>query len=264
MEKDYEIKYHNLEEGHWWFYGRRNILLKLMARKEKCSNILEIGCSGGRFLELLLNNNYTTIWGIDISKVAIKHCNERGLKNVFVMDGSKTAFNENTFDILIASDVIEHIKNDIATLREWNRILKYGGCMIIFSPAFNFLWSAHDEKNKHYKRYSMSELISLLKESGFIIQKSSYWNFSLFVPISLTRILSKYFKGSSSEQLYKTNFIINKFLTGLLMLENFFLPTLCFPFGVSIFAIAHKGYPNHLSHKTVSISLLNSLKRYKT
>ena len=127
MKKSYESKYHNLEMVYWWFEGRRDIIFKLLHLENKNSKILEVGCSGGPLLNYLKQKNFNNLYGMDISLDAVNLCKKRGIKNVLVGDGSKTGFKDNSFDIIIASDILEHIKNDSLALLEWNRILKNKG-----------------------------------------------------------------------------------------------------------------------------------------
>ena len=109
MKKLYEIKYHLLEEKHWWFKGRRDIIFRLIKNLNKKSKILEIGCSGGPLLKFLNKHGFNNTFGIDISKDAILYCKKKGLENVFFMDGTKTKFKNNFFDLIISSDSLEHI-----------------------------------------------------------------------------------------------------------------------------------------------------------
>ncbi|GAH34834.1 unnamed protein product [marine sediment metagenome] len=159
------------------------------------------------------------------------------------MDGAKTELGKENFDIIIASDILEHIENDIAALAAWNRTLKQGGRIIIFVPAFRFLWTGHDEANRHFRRYSKLELLALLKKNNFEIERSSYWNFSLFLPIGLTRIFEKAFsknKKNMRDQLYELKPAINQILTNVLSVENRILKVVDLPVGLSVFAIARK------------------------
>jgi len=245
MDKSYESKYHKLEENHWWFMARRDIILKLIKQLnlKKNSKILEIGCSGGPLIKNLKENQFTEVHGIDISKKAINICKQGGLKNVKVMNGSNMQFQDNEFDLIIASDILEHIKDDISALSEWRRILKPCGRLIIFVPAFNFLWSNHDEINHHYRRYSKSQLKKRLKKAGYHIEYISYWNFSLFFPTALVRTFQNIFRRNTEQkkdQLYKANTFINKIITLLLKCENWLLKLLKFPVGVSVFAVCKK------------------------
>lgn len=242
MQKKYEKKYHLLEEENWWHKGRRDLILRLISKNKK-QNILDIGCSSGALLKLLELNDFKELTGIDNSKEAIKECKKRGLNKTFVMDGSKLNFPDNKFEIIIASDILEHIKDDKAALSEWFRIVKPGGKMILFVPAFNFLWSNHDVINKHYRRYYKNNLEKIIKESGFVLKKVSFWSFTLFLPVSLVKIFQRYFIKNSSEQMYNHNEIINKILLKMILLENKIIQRLNLFVGTSLLIVAEK--PNH-------------------
>lgn len=224
-----------LEENYWWYVGRRDAILGLVKEEKKTSKILEIGCGDGNLIKCLENIGFKQVWGIDNDEEAVRRCKKRGIKNVFVMDGAKTGFMEGEFDILIASDILEHIKDDNKALKEWNRILKDSGKLIIFVPAFNFLFSGHDKISRHYRRYSKFELVRKLKSLGFNVEKSSYWNFLLFFPAFLVRTTQR-----KKHQFYRLNSTLNRLLTLLLKIENNLLKILDFPIGVSVFAVARK------------------------
>jgi 2-polyprenyl-3-methyl-5-hydroxy-6-metoxy-1,4-benzoquinol methylase len=243
MDGAYEAKYHIQEEKHWWFETRRDIIINLLKRSDRNSKILEIGCSGGPLIQALNHLGFKNVQGIDISQQTIDLCKWREIHNAFVMDGSKPEFEDGQFDIVIASDVLEHIEDEEKALSEWNRILRPAGKLIVFVPAFEILWSKHDEANHHYRRYSKSELIHVLEKAEFEIDRSSYWNFILFFPTGLVRLLqrivSKY-RQQSGDQLVELNPVANKLLVYLVKTENIFLKVLNFPIGVSVFAIAGK------------------------
>ena len=130
------------------------------------------------------------------------------------MDGSNTGFREKSFDLIIASDVLEHIEDDYSAVKEWNRILKPNGYVICFVPAFRFLWSKHDEDNKHYRRYTIFDLNEVFKSNNFAIIKSSYWNFVLFVPVFCLRLCLRLpFFPSKKYQLHETKEFWNKIFT---------------------------------------------------
>jgi len=243
MDEDYKKQLLDIEENRWWNKARRDIIFRLLKNLNRDSKILEIGCSGGVLIRFLENKGFFDIWGIDISKTAIDLCKKRGITNVSVADGAGVNFNNEEFDIIIASDVLEHINDDSSALTEWNRIIKPNGKLVVFVPAFNFLWDEHDIKNHHCRRYSRSELIYVLRKANFKIERSSCWNFSLFFPASLMIIFQRIFlkrKISCGRRLCKLNPTINKFLTCLLKFENWLLTKFDFPAGVTIFALAEK------------------------
>ena len=244
MDKQYASKYHRLEESHWWFLGRRDIIYRLMKDQRKDARILDIGCSGCALLFFLRARGFTGLQGIDINKDAIDLCRQKGISNVQLASAEKTEFADQQFDILIASDILEHIEDEDKALSEWHRILKKGGVLIIFVPAFQFLWSPHDDINLHHRRYAQKGLIKILQKNGFRIERSSYWNSILYLPVSLLILLRKYLvadKGRSRDHLRETGALMNKLLEDLLKVENIALSVgMNFAFGMSVFAIARR------------------------
>lgn len=243
MDKIYESKYHQLEKNYWWFKARRDMIFRLLKKYhvDQHAKILDMGCSGGVMIQSLKRKGFKNIHGIDISERAINLCKEKGIKNVFVMDATLPKFADEEFDIIIASDILEHIENDDLTLFNWNRILKSTGKLIIFAPAFNFLWSEHDKINHHYRRYTKSTLTKVLKKTGFEIDKSSYWNIKLFSPTCLLRAIQFIFPITRKKShVYGMHPILNNLLFYLLKSENWFIERIDFPIGISVFAIARK------------------------
>ena len=245
MLDDYEQKYHELEDGHWWFKARRDIVARLMANFPKNARVLELGCSGGVLIKNLKARGFLDITGLDISGKAIKKCKERGIENAIVGDAADTKIAGKKFDVIIASDLLEHMEDDSKALKEWHRLLDKNGSLIVFTPAFRFLWSGHDVSNQHYRRYAKKELLSLLKKTGFEVEKSGYWNFFLFFPTACIKLVqskkTEETDAKKRDQLGKSGSISNTLFSGLLKMEN---ASLCagipFPFGVSVFAIARK------------------------
>ncbi|MEX0966420.1 MAG: class I SAM-dependent methyltransferase [Bacteroidia bacterium] len=242
MDKTYEEKYHQLEETNWWYEARRDMVLKLLSNNSKQSNILELGCAGGPLLRKLATLGFEHVQGIDISEAAISVCRKRGIMNAQVMDGTRLDFPDQHFDLLIASDVLEHIEAEEKALQEWNRVLKPGGQAIIFVPAFQWMWSGHDEVNHHFRRYTRNELVEKLMQNGFRVTRSSYWNLALFFPAGAIRLILRNFSSSEMDknQHPKINPLVNDFLVNLIKMENRFLEKVNFPVGVSTFAVAKK------------------------
>jgi hypothetical protein len=120
--------------------------------------------------------------------------------------------------------------------------------LIVFVPAFMFLWSEHDVANKHYRRYKLDELKKALAENGFIIERSSYWNFFLFPTVALVRSVKRLFRGGQFSQddhtgdLFIPPKVLNAFLLMMLRMENWFFIKggVNWPFGVSAMALARK------------------------
>lgn len=242
MEIEYEKKYHEVEADNWWFVSRRKYLLDLLRDAPKDSLVLDIGCSSGIFLKDLerLGFKKENLFGIDISEKAIANCKTNGIQNAFVMDAQNIHLAEK-FDIIVASDCLEHLQDDSVALKNWYELMKTGGMLYVFVPAFPSLWSQHDEVNMHYRRYTNKELKDKLIREHFTIMKSSYWNFFLFLPLYVFRkIDAVWSRNKEKKGQVIDGKIANTVLLKLLLFENWLLKYINFPFGVSTFCIVKK------------------------
>lgn len=243
MKKEFEKLYHDLEKEHFWFKARRKYILHIVNRLPKDVSILDIGCSSGVLLNELKESGFheKNLYGVDISQSAITKCIKSGIKNAFVMDGQEIVLNKK-MDVIIASDCLEHIKGDAKALKNWHGLLKDNGLLVVFVPAFKMLWSEHDEVNMHFRRYTRRELKDKLLKAGFLVTKASYWNFFLFPPVFLMRILSRTFKNKKKKDTgdLQSIGVANGFLYKLLFTENAILNYLNLPFGVSVFCLGKK------------------------
>ncbi|MBD2713632.1 class I SAM-dependent methyltransferase [Microvirga sp. STR05] len=243
MNLQYEALYHQLEEQHWWFQARRDIVFDQIKHLNlpKDARILEIGCSGGPLQQRLRDTGYHEVSGIDISETAIALAQQRGIPNVAVMDGIKLEFADSSFDLVVASDVLEHIQNEEQALNEWQRVLKPNGQLLVYVPAHPSLWSRHDVANHHFRRYTAASLSQALRKAGYQLTRSSYWNFWLFFP---TWLLRRWQRPSASPDmsgdLIRLPAVLNQSLFRLVQAENRWLRRFNLPTGVSVFALASK------------------------
>ncbi|OGZ45449.1 MAG: hypothetical protein A3C84_00115 [Candidatus Ryanbacteria bacterium RIFCSPHIGHO2_02_FULL_48_12] len=244
MDISYEKTYHELEETFWWFVARRDMMRRLLSDVSHQAKVLEVGCASGVFMRELAAIGFGDVWGVDISDRAIEQCKARGILRASCQDAAKMDFPNASFDVLTASDVLEHIADDQAALHEWYRLLRPGGTLVLFVPAHMFLWSPHDVANRHERRYSRLELERKVRGAGFSLERVSYWNTLLFFPIALVRFILQvlpYASRKSTGQLHGTNALINGLLKRLLLLENVYLGSgHNFPFGVSLMVVAKK------------------------
>jgi len=243
LKSSFEKVYHEIEKTHFWFRSRRDYILDFVTGVDKKAKILDIGCSSGILLNEIRDTGIDSklLYGIDISGNAIKNCRQNGLENTFVMDAQQIELNEK-FDCIISSDCLEHLEDDSKALRNWYDLLNDEGSLTIFVPAYMLLWSEHDVANMHYRRYTLKELVSRLEEAGFIIEKSSYWNFFLFVPVLSVRLLSRFVPNKGRQQTgdLKQGSFMNPILYSLIKMENKLLKKINFPFGISAFCLARK------------------------
>lgn len=245
MNIEYELKYHQIEENYWWFQARRDMVFSIVQdlHLPHSAAILEIGCSGGPMLQRLAKQGYTDLTGIDVSESGIAVAQQRGIPNVSCMDGADLKFADNSFDLVIASDVLEHIEDEAMALREWTRVLRPGGQLLVFVPAFPFLWSSHDVINHHFRRYTAAQLRASMQRANLQVLRSSYWNVGLFFPTAAVRLIKRFMpvdKAAAQDDLFKASPMVNTILRGLITAENRVLRSINAPVGVSVFALARK------------------------
>ena len=159
-----------------------------------------------------------------------------------------------TYDVILALDIIEHIENDNLVLSEIFRALKTDGALVVFVPAYQFLWSFQDDISHHKRRYDANDLKYKIMQAGFEIKKLSYVNSFLFPVVWLGRHVLRtfpgFFKISSESQMNPT--WMNRFLYLIFKAEMPLLRFMNFPFGVSILCVCKK--PN--SPRTADAILL--------
>ena len=236
--------FYEIQKKHWWFVSKKKIVSCfieniLNGQKKKEINILDVGCGSGLMLEKL--SEYGTVYGMDFSDEAIKFSGE-----IFAGEIRKGAlpnevpFEDNFFDLIVALDVIEHIDEDIDSLKTIKTKLKKGGKAIITVPAYMFLWSEFDEINQHKRRYTVSDLKNKLEKSGLGINKISYYNTFLFPIVYIVRIGNKLLKKNAENEVNMPAKYVNIILEKIFSFESLLLNKINMPFGVSILAIVEK------------------------
>lgn len=249
MQKDYYGQYYILERSHWWFKARLVILEALLVRNgipgAHKPQILNAGIATGATTTMLEKHGEVTSLEYDAD------CCEfvRDKLNIDVIQGSLTAlpFEDSSFDWVCAFDVIEHIEDDTRAMTEIKRVLRPGGRVFFTVPAYQFLWSEHDDINHHFRRYTQKKFEALCSAAGFILKQSSYFNFFLFPFIAFVRLVGRIFyrkdknNKSSDFQKFKGNNLVNKVLYQVFKSEKEILGSNTnLPFGVSFLYIGEK------------------------
>ena len=238
----YSIMY-QIEGVHWWFVGRRRIIRSFLERicgdlKGDRLHILDIGCGTGANLEMLAR--FGEAEGVDVSTEALAFCRERGLQNVRQGEAEHLPYEDCTFDLVTGLDVVEHLDDDIAGLREMRRVLRTGGRALLFVPAFKFLWGVQDDISHHRRRYTLKGLKRVVCEAGFEVERATYANITFFAPILLGRLLMRAtgFRPASENNINVG--ALNGLLGRILGAESSILHHVNLPLGVSAICVARR------------------------
>lgn len=251
MDKSFALKYAELEEKHWWFRARRNILTTLLQNDIDWNNVdhlLEIGTSSGMNLyDIYRRFLYADqIHGVEPFAPNLDLANRRGKIKVYpgTAEELPDELDEYRYDVITMFDVLEHTEDDEAVLRYlYPRITDYGS-LVLTVPAYMWLWGRQDEVSHHYRRYTMPLLKQRLENNGFKILYSTYFNTILFPAIAALRLASKLGADEKeSDNFGDFNYghpLLDKLFFLLFNLERYPLKFLKFPYGVSLYAHAVK------------------------
>lgn len=244
MDKDFYLQYASVEDKHWWFVGRRQIIDSFIRQLHlpKNAEILEVGCGTGGNLVML--SAHGRVDAMEINEIACELANQRQVTKVKNGSLPDDIPFKGKYDLIVILDVLEHLDNDLAALKALYAKLKPGAWLLITVPAYQFLWSQHDEINHHKRRYVLKNLQQVVHKADYELHYKSYFNTLLFPLIALLRFLSKFLPINTDSQrqgdLRIPSQSINRFLTLLFASEGFLLRCMGLPFGVSILLVARK------------------------
>jgi SAM-dependent methyltransferase len=243
--KEYNFKFYSkLNKDFWYVRSRQDLLKRILEKyypgkrdlKKRGLKILDAGCGTGFNFEAL--NCFGAVYGVDLNKGALRQSRRFHYKKLELKDINKIKY-KNYFDVIVAVELIEHIEDDEATLKNFYRYLKPSGLLVITAPAFNFLWSRDDELAMHKRRYLKKRLREIVTRAGFEIIHLTYRYFFYFFPGFFVFLLQRFKKNKNS--LEYTPAFLNRMLVSCMVFENKLLSRkIIFPFGVGLLCIARK------------------------
>jgi SAM-dependent methyltransferase len=184
MDRDYELQTHRAEDRHWWYRGRRRVLERVLAqlRLPARARILDAGCGSGRNMIELAHHG--TVTGVELSATSVALARERDAGEVIEGSVLEMGFAADSFELAVSLDVIEHLQDDLGALRELRRVVAPGGALLVTVPAYQWLWSGHDEINHHHRRYTRRTLERVARQAGWKPVRTTYFN-SLLLPVAI-------------------------------------------------------------------------------
>jgi SAM-dependent methyltransferase len=235
---DLKDLHRGMEEGNFWLTGKRSMidfLMKKVAGRRTDLNILNIGAGTGEDFQII--SKYGALTVIDIDKDTVALMPDHLVEKKLVADACCMPFANSTFDVIVAFDLLEHIPDDHAAVSEVLRCLKSGGSFVYSVPAFNFLFSKHDELLGHVRRYDKTMVRKLL--FNFDMKFFSFWLFFLFIPAAFLRLLEKY--GLIGLTHSTNSALLNFIFTKIMWFENVLMRFgMRYPWGLSLIGIAQK------------------------
>lgn len=230
-----------VERSHWWFRARREILLGVVRGLAPAgAPVLDVGCGTGFFLEAISETHPSM--GLDSAPVAVSMSRERGLKGVFAGSANDlSAVKGKQFCVVTLQDVIEHLDDDLGALKGVCEVLAPGGHVVVTVPAYPSLWSYHDERNQHRRRYRRRPLEALLSEAGFELVHASYFNCALLPLAWMARTWRRLTGNTPDDEFALPPAPVNELFRMMFQAER---PILMrrrkLPWGLSILAVGRK------------------------
>lgn len=249
-EREYDVMF-AVEDRHWWYASLHDLILRFVARERAAKGelaILDAGCGTGRLCQLLAG--FGRVQGCDISERALAHSRTRGI-TAFPADLSNADLGSERYDVITSIDVLYHraIADDLPVLSSFFRALKPGGLLILNLVAHEFLRSTHDIAVHTRRRYTRADLLPMLAQTGFTVERASYRLAFLFLPIAAYRLGRRFLHPGGEPGNVKSDVRlpappVNRFLLQLALTENRIIEHRPLPLGTSLFVAARKKCPD--------------------
>ena len=228
-----------LDDRHWWYRARREIIADLIRREGRLPGdaaILEIGCGTGHNLAML--SQFGHVEGLELDDEARALSEKRLGRKIMSSPLPELAeVPDGHYDLIGAFDVIEHIDDDQAALASIATKLKPGGTFMMTVPAHQWMWTAHDTVNHHKRRYSKRGLGRLINRSPMRLVKMGYFN-SLLFPLAVAERLASRVRGKDGADVKLPSAPLNAALEMVFAAERHLVGRLPLPAGLSLFAVA--------------------------
>ena len=223
-------------EQHWYYSSKAKAIMSLLEGNIPVK-ILDIGAGSGFFSHHILGNTSAQeAWCVDISYDADSDENKSGKRVHY-----RRTINAIDADLVLVMDLLEHVDNDVALLKEYMNKVPHGSRFIITVPAFKFLWSGHDEFLEHKRRYTLKELEAAVGNAGLEVKLGGYY-FGMVFPIAATiRLIQKVIVDSKSprSQMTRHHHVVNIFMKILCNIELHFMRFNKIA-GLTVFCVAKK------------------------
>lgn len=245
MREDLFEEMYQLEEKYWWHVAKRRLvqgLLKARLSDYKNKVYLDVGCGTGKMLEEMSKwRDWKKTIGLDGSDEALRFCKKRQIAETKKADfEKKLPLDENSVDVITSLDVVEHINGDEKLLKEFWRVVKPNGYVVVTVPAYEWLWTYWDDILGHKRRYELIQLKKKVEKSGLEVEKISYF-YGFLLPIAVFfRMLKSLMNKKSASDFITLPDALNNFLLKIIGIENTLIQKVNLPFGLSLVCIARK------------------------
>lgn len=183
-----------VEDTHWWFTGRREIMRRLVGCVTPTGGIVvDVGCGTGANIAALADRY--RVFGVDTSPDALRHARAHFPAVRFIEGTAASALPAlpGPADCVLLMDVLEHVADDFSLLESVLAPLPVGSHIILTVPADMRLWSGHDIAFQHYRRYDPARLAAIWSSQPIRVRLLSFFCSRLYWPIRAVRAFRRRF-----------------------------------------------------------------------
>lgn len=180
-DDQFEALYPEGVDAHYWSLARTSIIIDFLRGLnigEK--RMLEIGCGRGIVLRALRAAEFDC-YGVDLAKLSPSKDIEALVQYGASFESIDPSILHST-EVVLLFDVIEHIEDEKSFLKQLKRTFPRLTHVVVTVPARNEIWSNFDIYNGHFRRYSRVLLQTVARETGFSLERSSYFFHLLYIP----------------------------------------------------------------------------------
>ncbi|MBI4479487.1 MAG: class I SAM-dependent methyltransferase [Acidobacteria bacterium] len=246
---------HNIygaEEQFWWYQGMRAITAALMDPlfQSRGGVGLDAGCGTGFNAMTFETRHGLRMVGVDLAPLAIQYCRQINFSRSLVSSITALPFHDETFDVITSFDVLSSLPpgGEQPAVREFSRVLRPAGWMMLRVPAFQMLRSRHSEFVAERQRYRASEMLRMLTGMNFQVTRWTYAN-AFLSPIALLKF--RVWETLRREEPRSGVAVmpppwLNRLLRRVLLCEAALIRRGCrFLFGQSLIVVAQKPTSSH-------------------
>ncbi len=242
MDRAVYVRMDEIEATHWWFAGRREILRTVIDRLIPLParpRILEAGCGTGGNLAMLMSFGRLDAFEYDEDARRIAEA-KAAISVPFGALPDALPHPGRSYDLIGLFDVLEHIERDADALAALAARLDAGGRILVTVPAFPWLWSKHDARHHHFRRYTRASLGRAAAAAGLVVERSFYFNTLLF-PVAVAMRWVKALTRSDAPDDSLPAPRVNQALFHAFRAERHLVGRLAMPVGLSLCAVLKRG-----------------------
>ena len=227
--------------SHWWYLARAAWVAQELSAGSAGGTALDVGCGVGGTLRALQEAGYARILGLDVSPYVLRKARSvvDGAPLLAVASAEELPVSDGALRAVASLDVLEHLPDDVAALREYLRVVEPGGRLLLMTPAYQWLFSDHDRWAGHQRRYTARRLVAAVEAAGLRVERTTYV-FSFLVPAAalLRRTPLRRVLGRTDEETSSVSPRLNRLLGALTRLERRIARVVPIPFGLSVLVVA--------------------------